>query len=274
MKGNFMNPINIDDFEKDSYQNGIRYWFAHEFMVKLGYENWLTFKSVISKAMASCSSLGVDSDECFIPENITDASGRPFKTYRLSRFACFLITMQADDKKPEVQHAKVVLSAIAAQLIDSQIGNNDIARLEARKDLTAANKILSGTAKASGVQSHQYGLFQDAGFRGMYDMSLEQLRKYKNIDPNATAYDFMGLTELAGNLFRVTQTTERLRSSTSHGIQAAMKTAHQVGSEVRTMMYKNSGVLPEDLAIEDDVSDVKKRLKGANRQMKKLDKKK
>lgn len=269
-----MTPINIEDFEKDSYQNGIRYWFAHEFMVKLGYENWMTFKGVITKAMASCSNLGIDSDECFIPENITDASNRPFKTYRLSRFACFLITMQADDKKPEVQHAKIVLSAIAAQLIDSQVGDNDIARLEARKDLTAANKILTGAAKASGVQSYQFGLFQDAGFRGMYDMSLDELKRYKNIDSKATAYDFMGLTELAGNLFRVTQTTERLRSSNGGGVQSAINTAKAVGNEVRTMMYRNSGVLPEDLAIEENVAEVKKRLKASNREMKKLDKKK
>lgn len=269
-----MTPINIEEFEKDSYQNGIRYWFAHEFMDKLGYENWMAFKGVITKAMASCSNLGIDSDECFIPENITDVSGRSFKTYRLSRFACFLITMQADDKKPEVQHAKVVLSAIAAQLIDSQVGDNDIARLEARKDLTAANKILSGIAKQSGVQNHQFGLFQDAGFRGMYDMSLEELKRYKNIDSKATAYDFMGLTELAGNLFRVTQTSERLRSSSGTGIQSAMHTAKAVGNEVRTMMYKNSGILPEDLAIEENVSVVKNKLKASNREMKKLDKKK
>lgn len=244
-------------------------------MLKLGYENWLNFKSVISKAMASCSSLGIDSDDCFIPENTVDVTGKPFKTYRLSRFACFLITMQADDKKIEVQNAKVVLSAIAAQLIDSHIGNNDIARLEVRKDLAAANKIMNGAAKSVGVDSYQYGLFQDAGFRGMYDMPLEQLKKYKNIDTNAkTAYDVMGLTELAGNLFRVTQTAERLKSSDGYGINSAMKTAEQVGSEVRSMMYKNSGILPEDLAIEENVAELKKRLKGTNREMKKLDKKK
>lgn len=269
-----MQPINIEDFEKDSHQNGIRYWLAHEFMTKLGYENWMTFKGVITKAMASCSNLGIDSDECFIPENITDAAGRPFKTYRLSRFACFLITMQADDKKPEVQQAKVVLSAIAAQLIDAKINDGDMARLEVRKDLTAANKIMTSAAKSLGVETYQYGLFQDAGFRGMYDMPLEQLKRYKGIDAGATAYDFMGLTELAGNLFRVTQTAERLKSTSAPGINAVMHTAKQVGSEVRSMMYKNSGVLPEDLAIEENISDVKKRLKGTNTKMKKLDKKK
>ena len=181
-----MNPISLEDFEKQSHQNGFRYWFAHELMITLGYENWQTFKNIINKSVSACSNLGLDADECFVPQQIDDVNGRPFKTYKLSRFACFLIVMNADDKKTEVQQAKVLLSAIAAQLIDAEIGNNDLARLDVRKDLSSAEKVMSGVASHVGVDNYSFGLFRDAGFRGMYDMSLEDLKKYKGVEDKKT----------------------------------------------------------------------------------------
>lgn len=268
-----MSSFDITHFEDSSKQNGVCYWYAHEFMQKLGYETWQSFISVIRKAMASCSKLGIDSDEVFIASQFIDEQGKQHKTYKLTRFACFLITMYADDKKPQVTQAKVALSAIAAQLVAAQVGDEDLGRIDTREDIKAAEKMLSGVAKVAGVDNDNFGLFRDSGYRGMYNMSLKQLKEYKGIDQKSVAYDFMGLTELAGNLFRVTQTAERIKNNPNMGLRGAMETAKDVGSEVRGIMVKNSGIRPEDLETEEHINKAKSRLKNTNKKMLKQDKK-
>ncbi len=262
--------FDIQKFEDSAKQNGIRYWSAHEFMHELGYETWTSFNNVINKAIASCARLGLDVSDAFIASTIIE-DGKEIKTFRLTRFACLLITMHADGKKQPVAQAKAALAGIASQLIEAQLSQEDVGRLEAREDLKAAEGILNHAASTAGVESNQFGIFKDAGFRGMYNMSLSALRERKGIDPKKTAYDFMGLTELAGNLFRVTQTAERLKSQPNEGLNSAVATAKKVGKEVRGMMIDNSGVTPEALPVADDINLVKRQLKNAAKKMGKLD---
>jgi len=131
--------------------------------------------------------------------------------------------------------------------------------------------MLGGAAKAGGLESHQFGIFKDAGFRGMYNMGLGDLMRYKRVDGGKVLYDFMDLEELAGNLFRVTQTAARIKTSGAMGLPALKYTATQVGREVRQIMTKNGGLPPEQLPVAENISGVKSRLKSAARAMKKMD---
>jgi DNA-damage-inducible protein D len=105
----------------------------------------------------------------------------------------------------------------------------------------------------------------------MYNMSLKQLMVRKGVAPKNILYDFMGLEELAGNLFRVTQTASRINSSGVRGLPALSQTAKQVGKEVRNIMTKDNGTAPELLEVAEDIAGVKKRLKTANKGMMKMD---
>lgn len=173
--------FDISQFEGDAYQDEGSYWRAHDFMVRLGYESWASFKGVVQKAQASCLQLGIDIDGVF--KNVTLKDGT--KSYGLTRFACFLIAMQADTKKPQVIAAQVALAAIAEELLKEKISESDLARIEERGKLTLAEKHLSGVAKSAGLsQGVEFAVFKDAGFRGMYDMSLKELRDYKGRRPN------------------------------------------------------------------------------------------
>ena len=265
----------IEVLEKCSHQNGRRYWLAREFMLRLGYASWDQFRKVINRAISSCAKLDLEVSEAFEP--LKNADGR-LDDYKLNRFACFLIATYADDKKPEVQRIKIALSAFAGAVIQAAIDSNSVLRIETREELKTAEKLLSSVAKEAGVGPTEFGIFKDAGFRGMYNMSLSDLRAYKGVFGNGSKppvlYDFMGITELAGNLFRDTQTVERIRSQKVRGLRAASESARTVGKEVRDMMIRNSGIRPEDLPAEEDVKKVKSRLKKASRTMIKHDKKK
>lgn len=265
--------FDIQRFEDAAKENGIRYWLAHEFMKELGYESWNSFQSVITKSMSSCAKLNIDVTEVFIPDSYMD-NGKEQKTFRLTRFACFLVTMHADTRKPQVATYKTVLAAIADKLISQRIAEGDFGRIETREDLKFAEKIMTHEAQQAGLQSTQFGIFKDAGFRGMYNMGLRDLMHYKGVDGNNVLYDFMGLDELAGNLFRVTQTAARIKRDRGAGpsnVNHLANTARSVGQEVRDMMIKNSGLKPENLQISEDISKVKRRIKDAHRQMTKLD---
>ena len=265
-----MGEFSIEKFESDCRENGVRYWLAHEFMKSLGYDNWQAFLKVITKAMGSCARLNIDPTEAFSRTTCTE-NGKEIVTYKLSRFACFLVSMHADSGKPEVAKAKAVLAAIADHLVEERIRESDLGRIETRDDLKSAERTLSGVAQDAGLENFQYGIFKDAGFRGMYNMSLGDLLAYKGVNPKETLYDFMNLEELAGNLFRVTQPAARVKTQGVRGLPALKDTAHRVGREVRTIMTKNGGTPPERLPIAEDITKVQRRLKSANRAMTKMD---
>ncbi|HEY3327200.1 MAG TPA: BRO family protein [Novimethylophilus sp.] len=264
--------FNLERFENSAHQNGIRYWIAHEFMVTLGYETWASFQNVINKAMASCASLNVQIQEVFIPDVFVEG-GKEVSTFRLTRFGCFLVTMHADSKKPQVAQAKTVLAAIADALVEQQIQKDALERIEVRDELKGGESIMSGIAYQAGLQTTEFGIFKDAGFRGMYNLSLQQLIKHKGatIEKGRTLYDFMGKTELAANLFRVTQTAERIKNVGASGVRQLSSTAQEVGKEVRNIMLKSSGIAPEHLPLDEDITKVKGQLKSAAKEMKKLD---
>lgn len=264
--------FDLERFEDAAKQNGIRYWIAHEFMESLGYETWSSFQKVINKAMASCAALNVQIQEVFIPDTFIE-EGKEVSTFRLTRFACFLVTMHADSKKPQVAQAKTVLAAIADALVEQQIQQDALERIEVREELKGGESVMSAIAHHAGLQSTEFGIFKDAGFRGMYNLSLQQLIKHKgaSIEKGRTLYDFMGKTELAANLFRVTQTAERIKNVNASGVRQLSATAQEVGKEVRGIMLKSSGVAPENLPLEEDLGKIKGRLKSAAKGMKKLD---
>lgn len=264
--------FNVERFEEAAHQNGIRYWVAHEFMASLGYETWSSFKNVINKAMASCAALNVQIEEAFIPDSFLE-DGKEVSTFRLTRFGCFLVTMHADSKKPQVAKAKTVLAAIADALVEQRIQRDALERIDVRDELKGGESIMSAIAQQAGLQNSEFGIFKDAGFRGMYDLSLQQLIKHKGstLEKGRTLYDFMGKTELAANLFRVTQTAERIKNVGAKNVRQLSGTAQEVGKEVRGIMLKSSGVAPEDLPLEEDLKAVKNRIKSAAKQMKKLD---
>jgi DNA-damage-inducible protein D len=271
-KGGDMSEFDIQVFEGLAKENGNRYWLAHEFMEALGYENWSTAKSVINKAISLCARIGVDTADACLPIQLKDVNGKDFNTYKLTRFGCLLVTMQADSKKTRVAQAQAALAAVANALVEKYINGNTLERLERREELKLAETMLGSKAQSVGVMGAEFGIFKSAGFRGMYNMSLEELKTYKGAAGHkGTLYDLMGITELAANTFRVTQTVERLKHTNATGLKQASSVAHQVGAEVRGVMIKSSGIRPEDLKIEEDVNLVKKGIKNTQRTMVKLD---
>lgn len=252
-------------FENFSHENGVRFWYADAFAEYLGYQTLDSFRSVIRKARISSEEVGVDIEQEFIP--FEDQQGK--KNYKLTRFACLLCALHADDRKPKVRQTRVFLAKFA----DYASQNFDVQRLENRRDLSTSEKIMEEVVHHKGLPSEKFGLFKNSGYRGMYNMGLKDLKKRKGVPENVTLYDFMGGLELAANNFRVLQTAESIRVKNITDAETMNKVAHDIGKKVRDMVIENTSQKPEDLQIEKKITHAKSEIKKVHKKMTKHDKK-
>ena len=260
--------MNFNDIAR---ANGFTFWYAQEYMLMLGYESFTSFKKAINKAITTCMTLDIDVMENF-QQIKRDAKGKSISDYKLSRFACYLVAMNADNKKREVASAQAFFAATAETIRRYVEDSEDVERILIRDEVSTHEKSLAGVAKKAGVTSEGFGLFHNAGYRGMYNMNLNHLKKYKGLTTKSRSLlDFMGKDELAANLFRITQTEAKMRNESVKGQRNAERTAEDVGKKVRRTMMEISGTRPEDLRLSEDIKKVKTSLKHTQKGLKKLD---
>ena len=214
------------------------------------------------RAMQACLSLGIIPDDNFVRED---------ESYKLTRFACYLVAMNGDTKKQQVAAAQVYFASLAATYATHLEHTDGIDRLVIRDEVKDGEKSLASTAKRHGVQGRGYGIFKDAGYRGMYNMSLKELKQYKGLKEKVVVADHMGRPELAAHLFRITQTEARIEQKGIQGQRLLNEAARTVGASVRELVIRNTGETPEDIPIAEPINQVRKRIKGSGRNLKKLD---
>lgn len=247
-------------------QHGIEYWSARDLQPCLGYSNWRDFKNAIKKAIKSCEQSGNRPQNHFADARkmvgIGSQADRELEDYHLSRFACYLIAQNGDPRKPEIAQAqKYFAIQTRRQEISDQIAA-DLERLEIREQAAIEFKALSGAAREAGVQDKMFGVFHDAGYKGLYGgLGVDAIKTRKEIPPKENLMDRMGTTELVNNQFRMVQTREKLKREGIKNQRDAIETHEAVGEEVRAAIIKIGGTLPENIPPAEHVNKVKKRLK-------------
>lgn len=234
----------------------MEFWYARELQEVLEYTDWRNFNKVINKAKESCENSKNNTLDHFVEVDkmvrIGSGAEREIKDIILSRYACYLIVQNGDPKKETialgqtyfaVQTRKQELSEQFTELTE------DKKRLAIRNELREHNKNLAEAAKDAGVETHQeYAVFQNYGYMGLYGgMKANDIHKVKGLKPNDKILDHMGSTELAANLFRATQTEEKLRREKIQGKENANKTHFEVGKKVRQTIEELGGTMPENL---------------------------
>jgi DNA-damage-inducible protein D len=252
---------NFEDIKKVD-KNGVEYWEARELMPLLGYERWENFANVISQAAKACINVGEDVDNHFRNATkmvkIGSNSMKKVVDYRLDRYACYLIAQNGDSKKPEIALAQTYFAIqTRKQEIFEQL-SADEKRLFIRNEVSEHNKRLMSTAKGAGVT--KFGSFNDAGYLGLYGMRLSEVENKKNIK-KGELLDRAGSSELAANLFRITQTDDKIKKDNIKGDVAATSAHFMVGGKVRQTIKDIGGTTPEHLPIEKHIKEVKKEVK-------------
>jgi DNA-damage-inducible protein D len=255
---------------KEFDENGNEYWGARKLAKVLDYSDFRNFLSVIAKAKEACDKSGhpIENHLVDFTEMVSIGSGaeREFESIKLSRYACYLIVQNADPSKEVVAQGQTYF-AIQTRLQEIQqmdeynrLSTEDERRLFLRNEMKKHNLQLADAAKDAGViQPFEYAIFQNHGYMGLYGgLDAKGIHKNKGLKNNQQILDHMGSTELAANLFRATQTEEKLRREKIKGKEKANKTHYEIGKKVRKTIKEIGGTMPEDLPVADSIKKLEK----------------
>ena len=262
-------------------EHGQEFWYARELQSVLEYVQWRRFKESIERARLACKNSGVNPDDHFaeVGKKVDLGSGaeRIIPDYELSRYACYLIVMNGDPRKDIIAVGQTYFAVKTRQqeLIDNyEKLSEDQKRLAIRQEMKAHNKSLAEAAQMAGItEPKDYAIFQNKGYQGLYGgLGVNEVHKRKGLKPSQKILDHMGSTELAANLFRATQTDEKIRREHISGKAQANQTHYEVGKKVRQTIKELGGTMPEDLPTPDKSvkqieKEQKKRLTAINRNL-------
>ena len=245
-------------FESIKHVNeyGEEYWLARELQLVLEYAQWRRFSDAIERAKLACKNSGFAVEDHFadVGKMVDIGSGaeRQIDDVMLSRYACYLIVMNGDPRKEVIAIGQSYFAVKTRQqeLIDNyEQMSEDQKRLAIRNEMIAHNKSLAEAAQMAGIEDQkEYAIFQNKGYQGLYGgLGAKEIHARKGLKKSQKILDHMGSTELAANLFRATQTDEKLRRENIQGKQAAYDTHYQVGKKVRQTIQELGGTMPEDL---------------------------
>lgn len=262
-------------FESIKHVNeyGNEFWYARELQKALEYSKWDNFKRVIDKAVSACENSENKVSDHFADVgkmvNVGSGAEREIDDYKLSRYACYLIVQNADPRKKVIALGQTYFAVKTRQqeLIENFDDlSEDKKRLAIRNEMKTHNKSLAEAAKMAGIsEPRDYAIFQNKGYQGLYGgLGHKEIHARKGLKKSQNILDHMGSTELAANLFRATQTDEKLRRENIVGKEAANQTHYDVGRKVRQTIADLGGTMPEDLPTP------QKSIKQIEREQKKL----
>ena len=250
-------------------EQGADFWSARELARVLTYSDFRNFISVINKARQACENSGRAAADHFVDttEMVGIGSGawRPIEDWSLSRYACYLVIQNADPGKPLVALGQTYFAVQTRrqELADSELQQEEQKRLLLHAEISQHQKRLADAAKEAGVvRPADYAVFVEHGYRGLYGgLGSHEIQQKRQLEPRENLLNRMGATELAANLFRATQTEEKLRRDNVRTKQAANEVHEAVGQKVRQTMRELGGTMPEDLPPAQDIRKIANRRK-------------
>jgi DNA-damage-inducible protein D len=262
---------------RKSDDNGNEFWSARDLAKVLEYTEYRHFKPAIERAREACANSGQDVPDHFehILEMVVIGSGatRRLENVKLSRYACYLIVQNADPAKEVVALGQTYF-AVQTRLQEirqmeeyNQLNTENEKRIFLRGELTRNNLLLAEAAKTAGIiEPVDYAIFQNHGYMGLYGgLDAKAIREKKNLTKDQNLPDHMGSSELAANVFRATQTDDKLRRENITGKDKANQTHFEVGAKVRQTIRELGGTMPEDLPLAENIKKLgkepRKRLK-------------
>lgn len=270
-----MNEESLFESIKQYNEIGQEFWSARELYSALDYLKWDKFLNVLNKAETACENSGQNPEDHFLRVEklvkIGSGATRNIGDIQLSRYACYLIIQNADPTKEVIALGQTYFTVQTRkqELVENefeQLRTEEDKRLFLRKEMAEHNKQLADAAKKAGViQPWEYAVFQNHGYMGLYNgIGAKEIHKKKGLKKNESILDHMGSTELAANLFRATQTEEKLRRENIKGKAAANKTHYEVGKKVRQTIKELGGEMPENLPTEKSIKQIEKENKPKN----------
>ena len=241
-------------------RDGVEFWYARELAPVLEYSKWENFHKVIKRAMLACKNSGYSIDDCFPEVRKSIISGKGRKSfvidYCLTRYACYLIVQNGDPRKEVIALGQTyfAIQTRRAEVADvfNQLDENN-KRMVVRGNIKQWNQLLAEAARNAGViTDEEFAIFQNSGYMGLYGgLTVAGIHTRKGLKDGEKILDHMGSTELVANLFRISQTEEKLKKDEVSSAIEANNTHYAVAEKIRKAMIDIGATLPEDLPTPD-----------------------
>lgn len=239
---------------------GVEFWYARELAGVLEYAQWRNFAKVLDRAKLACKNSGYEIKDHFAEAsktiNMPKTASKQIVDFQLTRYACYLIVQNGDPRKEVIALGQTYFAIQTRRQEVADYFNRldeDNKRLVIRGDIKQWNQMLAEAAHNAGVMNdEEYAAFQNSGYTGLYGgMKVEDIHKKKGLKKNEKILDFMSSTELIANLFRISQTEEKLKKDKTATADAANEIHFIVGREVRKTIERVGGTMPENLPVPD-----------------------
>ena len=230
------------------------YWLARELQIILGYHQWRSVNDLIERAKIACKESKCNINDHFAVQckmiNIAKGAKRKVVDYKLSRYACYLIVMNGNPQKEIIALGQTyfAIQTRKQELIEKKYSEltEDEKRFYQRDLTRKGNYSLNIAAKNAGVKN--FDKFHNSGYKGLYNgETANDISKRKNLRYREDILDNMGSAELIANLFRISQTEQKLKNENIKLEKEANETHYEVGKEIRNTIKKLGGTMPEDL---------------------------
>ena len=258
-----MSNLNAEEYKtfesiKHVRDNGTEFWYARELAEVLEYVQWRNFQKVIDRAVLACKNSGFEVADHFAEVSKTIEMPKNAKKniidYELTRYACYLIVQNGDPRKEIIALGQTYF-AIQTRRQEVQDAFNQLdennKRLVVRGNIKQWNQLLAEAAHNAGViTDEEFAIFQNAGYMGLYGgMTVADIHAKKGLKKNEKILDYMGSTELIANLFRISQTEEKLKRDEVSTAAVANNTHYEVAEKIRKAIIEMGATLPEDLPV-------------------------
>lgn len=265
-----LKAIEYKSFEaiKHLSEDGNEFWYARELAAVLEYVQWRNFQKVLDRAILACKNSGYGISNHFAEVSKTiempKTALKQITDYKLTRYACYLIVQNGDPRKEVIALGQTYFAIQTRRQEVADYFNQldeDNKRLVIRGDIKQWNQMLAEAAHNAGVISNEeYATFQNAGYMGLYGgLKVEDIHQKKGLKKADKILDFMSSTELIANLFRISQTEEKLKKDKASTTDAANEIHFIVGREVRGTIERVGGTMPEDMPVPNkSISDVER----------------
>ena len=252
---------NIENYNEKIFEDikhideeGHEYWLGRELMAVLKYSKWSNFETVVSKAKSACKLSNNAVKEHFA--DVGKLSKRAnnaeviINDYKLSRYACYLIAQNGDSRKESIALAQTYFAVQTRKMelteMDYDLLTEDEKRFYQRNLTKKGNRSLNRAAKNAGVKN--MAEFHNAGYKGLYNgETANDIAKRKKLRYREDILDNMGEDGLIANLFRISQTRQKLVKDNIKGESNAKEVHYEVGKKVRKAIADIGGIMPEDM---------------------------